>query len=442
MSMIGLSLRPSLQLRAELRQTLTPQQRQLVDVLELPDVSVAGYLEEVLVSNPALTRSPDMPLGREVRKAFARRPSEDDLPPIESRMSASSDLMEHLLDGLRLERTTEAERLGGHMIVGNLDEHGLLAVPLEEIAREVELSLQEMEDAQWVVMRLDPSGCGATDLVHYLRFMVEQTWPEDPYFPEIVQHHLEDLKRGRFDDIGRALDIDPEDVEEYLRMLVEEIDPYPARGFSDADPDYVRPCMDVVKGEDGQWRVEMHEPPRAPVRIDPGFEARLRAIEDAAERREALEKLEQARWVIRSLEERHSLVKQVAELAVQGQHDFFELGPQAMVNLTMAEVAEKLGRDTSTVSRAVMGRYFSWDKGVMALRELFANRGGGQDTSEAALHAAIQAICDKEDKRRPLSDDAIAKLLLKQGLTGVARRTVAKHRERIGIPSSRERRER
>lgn len=443
MSYMGMSLRPGLHMRAELRQTLTPQQRQLVDVLELPDVSVDGYLEEMLVQNPALTRVVDGRLGREVRKSFARRATDDDLPPMEARLSASSDLMEHLLEQFRLERTTDEERNAGMMILGNLDEHGLLAMDLEDVAFEARAPIEAAEGAQWIIMRLEPMGCGAIDIVHYLSFMVQEQWPEDPFFPDLIRHHLEDLKRKRFDHVGRLMGLDPEDVEEYHRMLVEEVDPYPARNYADVQPDYVRPCMDIVRDEEsGTWVVEMREAAKAPVKLDPRFEEKIRQIDDAAERKEALEKLEQARWVVRSLEERHSLVKQVAELAVEAQQGFFEHGETHLHNLTMADVAEKLGRDTSTVSRAVMGRYFRWEAGVMALRDLFVNRGGGQDTSEAKLHACIQELIDGEDKRKPLSDDAIAKLLKKRGLTGVARRTVAKHRERIGIPSSRDRRQR
>lgn len=446
--MIGMGFRQSLHMRTEMRQvqTLTPQQRQLVDVLELPDMSVDGYLEEVLSSNPALTRIHDAQLGREVRKAFARRASDDDLPPVEARLSASADLMEHLVDQFRLERTTDPERAAGFQIIGNLDEHGFLGLDLEDVAFEARKSLRgvelaDVEGAQWVVMRLEPMGCGANDLVHYLTFMVEQKWPDDPFFPELITQHLDDLKRGRFSRVAKAMDMDEEDVEEYHRMLVEEVDPYPGRGYSDANPDYVRPCMDVYEDqEDGAWKVHMHDPPRASVKLDPAYEKKILAMEDDAERKEALEKLEQARWVVRSLEERHSLVKQVAEFAVAHQQNFFKKGEAYIQNLTMAEIAEKLNRDTSTVSRAVMGRYFQWDGGTKALRDLFVNRGGGQETSEARLHAAIEAICDAEDKRKPLSDDAIATELKKRGLTGVARRTVAKHRERVGIPSSRDRR--
>jgi RNA polymerase sigma-54 factor len=446
MAMMGMSF--SQTMRQELRQTLTPQQRQLVDVLELPDVSVEGYLEEMLTSNPALTRSLDVGSSREVRKAFVRKGREDDLPPIEARLSASSDLMEHLLAQFRLERTTDAEAACGMMILGNLDAHGFLAMPLEDIAHETRLrvpgiTLADAEGAQIVILQLEPMGCGANDLVHYLTFMATQQWPDDPFFPELIEHHLDDLQKGKFKKVAKDMDLDPEDVEEYHRMLVEEVAPYPARGFSDADPDFVRPCMDVYRcPESHRWKVRMHDPPRAQVRLDPAFEAKIRALPDGPEKREALEKLEQARWVVRSLEERHSLVKQVAELAVKGQEAFFDHGAVHLKNLTMAEVAEQLGRDTSTVSRAVMGRWFQWEHGTMALRDLFVNRGGGQETSEALLHAAIQQIVDAEDKRDPMSDDAIALELKKRGMTGVARRTVAKHRERVGIPSSRDRRAR
>lgn len=433
-------------MRGEQRQqqslTLTPMQRQLVEMIELPDVAMEGYLDEVVSSNPALSRVVDTGRGTEVGKAFARRATDEDLPPIEDRMSASADLLEHLADQFRLELTTDEEREAGMYILGNLDGRGFLGVPLEDVAFEAGVTLADAESAQLVVMGLDPSGCGASNLRQYLTYMVQEQWPEDPFFPEIIRDHLEELTRGRYAPIAKALDMDAEDVEEYHRMLREEVGSTPARGYADCEADYVRPSMDVVRDpESGEWRVEMHDASRSQVKLDPSYEARVRALPRGAARDEAIEKLEQARWVMRCLEERHSLVKQVAEIAVKRQHLYFELGADHLHNLTMAEVGEVLQRDTSTISRAVTGRYFRWAGGTVALRELFANRGSGQDTSEAGLHAAIRQIVAGEDKRCPLSDDAIADQLIKSGLSGVARRTVAKHRERIGIPSSRDRKQ-
>jgi RNA polymerase sigma-54 factor len=441
--MVGLGFALHQTQRMDQRQILTPQQRYLVDMLELPEASLEGYLDELIRGNSAIQRVGDTRFGRDVARAFVRRADDDDLPPPEARAASTPDLLEHLLDQLRLERTTEAELRAAVVICGNLDHHGLLELPLQDVSWEARCSVQEAEDAQWIVMQLDPPGCGASSPQQYLRAMVETQWPDDPFFPDLVEKHLDDLKRRRFDRIAKALDLDPEDVAEYHRMLTEEVDPWPARGWAEADTDYVRPSMEVVRDAvTGRWAVRMLDAARAPVRVDPGFEARINAMPKGPERDEALRKWQHATWIVKSLEERHSLVKQVADVAVAEQRDFFEHGDTYLRNLTMERVAERVGRDTSTVSRAVSGRWYQWEGRLLKLRDLFANRGATQDTSEAALHRAIRDLVDAEDAASPISDDAIARELKKRGMTGVARRTVAKHRERIGIPSSRDRKRR
>jgi RNA polymerase sigma-54 factor len=441
--MLGLGLGTHLVQRQEqrLQQTLTPQQRQLVEILELPDHQLERYLDDLLASNPALKRIGDGPLRREgeMDKAFVA-PADDDKPAWDATLRDEPDLMSELLNQLRLERTSEAERKAGFHIIGNLDHHGLLAMGLPEIAASAGVSLEEARRAQRIVMnRLEPVGCGADDLVHYLVFMVERKWPEDPFFADIVRNHLEDLKRGRLDRVADAMDMDVEDVEEYQAML-QEVESFPARGYAtDAPAESVTPSMDVTfDALSGRWKVEMREAARARVIIDPRFEAELDKLPDGPEKEEKRRKLDEARWLVQNMAQRHSLVKQIADVAVAHQADFFARGAEHMRNLTMTSVANTLGRDTSTVSRAVAGRYLQHPGGVMALRDLFANRGSDADTSEAQLHAALMELIDNEDKKRPLSDDALSVALRRRHIHA-SRRTVAKHRDRMGIPNSRDR---
>lgn len=461
--MIGLGMRTVLVQRQELRQQLTPQQRQLVDVLELPDASMEGYLREMLASNPALQRSPDAGFARDQRSTERRgggsaSAGTEELPPLEARVTDDQDLMAHLLDQLHLERTTDAEFAAAIEILGNLDDHGILEGTIEDVAERANVPLHDAQSAQMIVMQLEPTGCGANTLGQYYAFAVAERWPEDPFFPDIVRDHLDDLRRQRFDRIAAALDQDEEDIEEYHRMFTQEIAPYPARGFAHAaapgaavqrgGTEHIRPCMDILAvdpppADAPPFKVVMHEDPKAPVRINPRFERDVLAMPDGPARKEAMDRLEQARTLIRSLEERHSLVKQIAEAAAREQEEFLRTGdPARLRNLTMAEVAEEVRRDTSTISRAVAGRYFQLGPQILALRDLFVNRGGGQDTSADALKAAIADIIAAEDKRKPLSDDAIAKLLSRRGLDGVARRTIAKYRGLLLIPSSRDRKAR
>lgn len=439
--MAGLGLGTIMVQRAELQQKLqlTPQQRQLVSLIELSDDQVVGYLDDLVRDNPALERAIEgMASVRAISKGLVRR-SEDDLPPIEDRYTVSADLEEQLVEQLRLERTTEEEARAGEQIIFNLNHHGLLAIPLEEVAELAGVELDDARDAQELVMRLDPEGCGASSLEDYLVYMVLKECPGDEDFERIIREHLPALNRKKYKAIGAALDLDPEDVEEYHSMLL-KVDPFPARKFAGIQVDYVSATIEVSRDpESKRWVVTMTEPPRTQLRIAPGYEAKVAAMPEGPAKREAVQQLERARWVVQNMAERHSLVKQIAEQAVQFQRGFFERGPDAMQNFTMASLSEVLRRDTSTISRAIMGRYLKHPGGVMPLRELFVNRGSSTDVSEAKLHKLLRELIEKEDKASPLSDDAIAGLLKKRGVSA-SRRTVAKHRDRIGIPSSRDRR--
>jgi RNA polymerase sigma-54 factor len=437
-------------------QVLTPSQILLADLLEVPEERVMDAVEELVRANPALAKVLDIPDAQAESWRRGRPMTDDDLPAVGENDAAESTLVQDLVDQVRLERTTDEELEAAIVIIGHLDGRGLLEVDLDEIAERAGVDLEDAESAQLIVMNLDPPGCGARTPAQYLAFMVEETWPDDPVFPDIVRDHLDALSKKRFDKIARAMDLDPEDVEEYHRMLVEEIDPWPARGRAVVQTDFVRPTMTIGRDTDGHWRVRMHDEARVGVKLDPAFVAKVESMPEGPERRAHLQQIHDAQEVVRQLEQRHSLVKQVAELAVFAQRAFFDdaedgRGDAATVvaaargalrPLRMDGLARLLRRDASTVSRAVTGRYFRWKHGVMGLRELFNHRSTADDEhSVHAVRAAVRRLIDAEDRRKPLSDEAIARALEDAGFA-ISRRTVQKHREHLNIPSSRDRRQR
>ncbi len=437
--MLGMSLRTVLTQRMELKQVLTPQQRQLVDLLEVPDASLDTYLADMVTVNPALRRvNLGYQRGGETERGRVRAPDPEERDPL-ARLTEGPDFARALLDQFRLEHMTDGERAAGMMILGNLDERGFLGMELEEVARIAQVHPDDAEGAQMILMELDPLGVGADDLQHYLRFMAKRKWPEDPNFRELIDEHLHLLQHGKFRKVARATGLEVEDVQEYWEMI-RSLPPYPAYGSGGSVEAFVQPSMEVFYDEEAEeWDVRMFEDHRRNYELDRSFLQRLETCDDPDERKRMRKQIEEAKVLMANLEQRHSLVKQIAQFAVRHQADFFAKGPEHIRNLTMTNVGKMLSRDTSTVSRAVMGRYFRFEGGVLPLRDLFVNRGSDEDVSEAALHLALQQLIDGEDKRKPLSDDALSKLLKKQGIQA-SRRTVAKHRDRMGVPSSRDRR--
>lgn len=442
--MIGLGLSQSLVQTQKLsqQQILTPLQLQRIGLLEVPDYNLAAHLDEFVRANPALTWTPDGG-SRATEKAYVPV-QEEEGRSFEESHGEGRDLTQELIEGWGLVRTTDDERVVGEHIIFNLDDRGLLGSSLAELAELAGVDLETAEDARDLIMRrLEPVGCGADDLPHYFIVAFELEYGEDPFWPEIVGDHLDDLLKGRFDRIAKAIDMDEEDVEEYREMLA-KLSPFPAHGYAGGggNPEHIRPTMIISRHEvTRRFVVEMQDPPRQRVQINKKFERELEKMPDGPAKQEAIERLRDAQALMQQLDERHSLVKQVAEVAVTHQHAYFDRGPTAIRNLTMSNVADMLQVDTSTISRAVAGRYYIFEGRTEPLRELFVNRGASQDTSEAKLHALLQQLIDGEPPDDPLSDDALSKLLRQHGVKA-SRRTVAKHRDRMGVPSSRDRKRR
>ncbi len=442
---MGISLVQKATITQQQRLVMRAMQAARAQILESSDEGIEARLARLIEHNPALRwRNPAAARGGAVARQFAR-PAEDDRGPMEARWTASPELMEHLASQFVLERTTPSQRTAGLMIIGNLDHRGLLAATAEEIVEatpnDLPITEEDVEAAQKVVMELEPEGCGARDLLHYLTWTVGRLYEEDPFFPDLIANHLDELRDRKFKRIAKAMEMEEEDVEEYASMLG-NVAPWPARGYG-ADPmEHVVPTLEVTRNpETHALQVVVAEPPRSRVVIDQRFEERIKEMEEGTAKKEARAQLDEARAVVRQVEERQSLVGQIAKIAVREQRNYFERGDAALKNLTMNRVADQLQVDPSSVSRAVKGRYYQWGGQVEELRKLFSHRSKPGKVSEQKLHALIREVVADENPRKPLTDTEIMEELRRRGVRE-ARRTVAKHRAKAGVPSSRDRRQR
>ncbi|MGC6493174.1 MAG: hypothetical protein ACON5B_10090 [Myxococcota bacterium] len=404
---------------------------------QLSSDEVDSKVDEAAEQNPAL-RKVNKASGATARRYL--RPPDEALTPIEDRTGASDTLVQTLLAEFRLVRATEAEQMAAQYILGSLDERGFLMIPLAQMADETGLSLPTFTSARDKIMRnLEPEGCGADDLKHFLIFMFIQRFNEDPFVEELVTNHLEDLWRGRFNIIEDAMDMDPEDAEEYREML-SDLPPFPAQGYVETESQYVEPSFEVVTDEDsGAWVVHMLREKRKEVELNTDFIAKA-AEKTGDEKKEAEKHLREARDLLKQLEDRQTLLEQVAVRAVEAQQAFFHRGPDFLLNLTRSAIATEIGVDDSQVSRLVKGEYFLWRGTTHSLGELFTyRRVRGDNTSAPQLKAILRDIIDNEDKRAPLSDRAIMEEFARRGVR-CQLRTVNKYRRILNVPSSHKRR--
>ncbi|EQD56701.1 RNA polymerase factor sigma-54, partial [mine drainage metagenome] len=370
--------------------------------------------------------------------------SHDDDDGFEAQDAAPVSLHEHLLHQVNLLNLSPRDRAIALALIDAVDEDGYLREGLASVQaalREPTVGLDEIEAVRHRLQQLDPSGIASLDLRECLSAQLRGLAPDTEHLhlaQAMIAEHLEALAKRDFARIARSLQAPPEAVAE-AAALIRTLDPRPGAALGAAPVEYVAPDAYVLR-EQGRWRVRLaagNQPKLGLNRHYCGLIARARR-EDAAYLKG---QLQEARWLIKSLQARADTLLRVAEAIVRQQSAFLDFGPEAMRPLVLREIAEEVGMHESTISRVTTRKYLHTPRGTFEFKYFFSS-GVSTDDGGAASATAVQALIRKlvgdENPRRPLSDQALATELNQRGIQ-VARRTVAKYREALRIPSSSER---
>ena len=375
-------------------------------------------------------------------------PSEDDLERRQRFFDNQVDretLQEHLEKQIQMSDLPRRDHALAETLVGNLNDDGYFDGSLADVVMVSGESEAHVLEVLAAISRFDPPGCGARTLKECLLAQMDKL-DDSPWEDEVralIENHLEDIASGRVAKILDALHITRAEYAETLREL-RTLDPKPGRAYPSSGESnrIVKPEVHAVR-DGGRWVADVDDRSLPEIRISPKY---LKMIEDPSvekETREYLaERLASAHQLNDAIEHREETIRAIAQEIFDRQPDFFELGLKGLKPLTMAEVAEKVGVHPATVSRTVNDKYVSTPKGVVELRRFFTQgieTADGEVVAKDAVHDALKALVSAEDKRHPLSDEAIAAKLKAQGFP-VARRTVAKYRGILGIPGTSERR--
>ncbi len=476
-------LKPSLQLKLGQQLTMTPQLQQAIRLLQLPALELQAHIRELLETNVMLepedegeierpegletSESTETPEALEETPRAAEEPQEtievleedwggasagsgesawngdDDDRQQELADASGQSLQEYLLWQLELARLGPRELAIARAIVDAINDDGYLSEPLEEIAEtlkpDVQCSVGEVETVLTGVQALDPPGVGARSIGECIELQLRQLDQSTPGMTtaiEIARHHLEQLAGRDLATLKRELHTSDEDLAEAL-ALVRSCHPRPGATISTNAPEYVVPDVFVRRTEHG-WAVEINSATLPRVRLNHSYANLLgRSASHASLRAQ----LQEARWLLKSLEIRHETLIKVARSIVERQVAFLEHGDEHMRPMILKDIAEAVGMHESTISRVTSGKYMHTPRGVFELRYFFSSQIEGADgsgTSSTAIRAKIRKLVKEEDPLAPLSDGRIAELLSTEGIP-VARRTVAKYREAMNIPSSGER---
>jgi len=454
--------------RPEMRQkvTLSPQVYQGLNILAMPVAELQALVDMEILENPTLEveeyeeEPPESEEERLEADATEDRAWDEWLdqyedmdyaepmvprdPNVEERsaedyVGSVQSFDEYLLSQINMLDLAEDVGLAARAIVGSLDDDGFFVGGLDEVAAITGTSVQAAEQGLHVVQQLDPPGVGARDLTEALLLELGYLGIEDEVLERIIREHLDDVASNHFRKIARSLRVDENEVRSSVETL-KLLNPRPAGAFSPGpSPGYIVPDVTLRRFGD-EWLVISNNEAVPVLRVSPRYRAMLRSgsTVDDDTKRYLKDKIRSAEMFIRNVDRRKDTVSRIAQIILEVQHDFFEDGKGDLRPLRLEDVAVEIGVHLSTVSRGVTGKYMATPYGLFELKHFFSGgyrTTGGMDVAATTIKSRLRDLLKNEDQARPLSDQKLAELLREEGVS-VARRTVAKYREELGIEPS------
>lgn len=470
------------QMRLEQQMKLAPHMIQSMEILQLPLLALQERIEQELNNNPVLeadepagqeetpteTSEPEVQaesnsktaedykgddrMDEEVRDYIEHRddyprPRSDEPDPklaaINNTAALPQSLHDYLEDQWRMVEADEPVKKAGSMIIDYIDDRGYLSVRLEQLHSKdrTDFTLEDLQKAIVLIQELDPPGVGARDLKECLLIQIRQSNEDVSFETALITNHLEDMLENRLPDIAKKMNCSIEDIKNAIvRLSKFDTSPGLQVGRNHNHPITADVIVEFFEETD-DYTVRLVEDGLPRLRISDDYVKMASGDKVAESAKQFLQNnIRSAQWIIDAIQQRKNTLLKVTRSIVNRQRDFFDKGQLYLKPLPMARVAEDVGVHIATVSRAVAGKYVQCEWGILPLRKFFS--GGIEDTqgnekSWEAIRGKLQEIIDAEDKSKPLSDDQIKAKLTEAGITGLARRTIAKYRGLMKIPPAR-----
>ncbi|EOU1461923.1 RNA polymerase factor sigma-54 [Clostridium perfringens] len=450
----------NLNLTQEQKLIMTQQMQLSIKLLQMSTYDLREYIEKEFSENPVLEAQYDDT--KEVSKEQDRLEYKELVKYLESDNYGSQSYGEYDEEGISpFTFISKPESLTDYLegqilelpideymrsvcsyMVECLDQKGYLDIKKEELMNELDCSEETFNRALIVIQNLEPAGIGARDLKECLEIQLERKGEYDPIVKEIIDNHLDDLADNRYQVIAKDLDITPKKAQDY-GDLIKTLEPKPSRGFYTGDEvGFIIPDAEIRK-IDGEFFILMKDGVLPMLSVNPLYKDILKDSTNDKEATEYVkEKIDKAMFLIKSIEQRKSTLHKVLQKILEKQKDYFEKGEKYLKPMTLKEIAEKLEMHESTISRAIRDKYILTSMGTIKIKDLFVNSisnkeksDGEEDVTVINIKKVLEEVIKEEDKRKPLSDQAISEILKEKGMA-ISRRTVAKYREELGIKSS------
>ncbi|EHI0490835.1 RNA polymerase factor sigma-54 [Escherichia coli] len=475
-------MKQGLQLRLSQQLAMTPQLQQAIRLLQLSTLELQQELQQALESNPLLeqidtheeidTRETqdsetldtadaleqkempeELPLDASWDTIYtAGTPSgtsgdyiDDELPVYQG--ETTQTLQDYLMWQVELTPFSDTDRAIATSIVDAVDDTGYLTVPLEDILESMgdeEIDIDEVEAVLKRIQRFDPVGVAAKDLRDCLLIQLSQFDKTTPWLEEarlIISDHLDLLANHDFRTLMRVTRL-KEDVLKEAVNLIQSLDPRPGQSIQTGEPEYVIPDV-LVRKHNGHWTVELNSDSIPRLQINQHYASMCNNARNDGDSQFIRSNLQDAKWLIKSLESRNDTLLRVSRCIIEQQQAFFEQGEEYMKPMVLADIAQAVEMHESTISRVTTQKYLHSPRGIFELKYFFSshvNTEGGGEASSTAIRALVKKLIAAENPAKPLSDSKLTSLLSEQGIM-VARRTVAKYRESLSIPPSNQRKQ-
>ncbi len=473
-----MAIHQKLQAKLSQKLILTPSLQQAIKLLPMSTLELADMLNQEVVENPLLEEIPTEDLqAAEAQPATDKADEQDaqrtdakadawedndyeyffseylddgyrsrvptevkELPPIENTLSTSSSLTDHLEWQLSLKSDDPVHRAIGEAIIGNLDDDGFLAASVSEIAQMGPWPIDTVEEVLRTVQAFDPPGVAARDIQECLTLQLRTLGLQGTPTERIVTDHLRLLNNHQIPELSRKMGLSIDELREHIAIIT-ALEPKPGSRYNTRQPEYVMPDVYVVKIDDGYVAV-LNDDGLPQLRISSSYKRLLDKDQaDADTRAYVKDRFNAARWLLKSVEQRQKTIQKVATSIINFQRDFLDHGIEHLRPLVLRDVANDIGMHESTVSRVVTNKYMHTPQGVHEMKYFFhsgISSSYGEAVSSVTIKQRIKKIIEAEDPRKPLSDSKIVSILQREGLV-LARRTIAKYREELRIPTSNQR---
>ena len=469
---MSLQLRQNLKLAQQL--VMTPQLQQAIKLLQLSRLELVETVQQALLENPALEeRGPETDPEAELQQSeersekvkefdvheasllksaewddylgnfssTSRQASERELPEemvsFETMHAAKPTLESHLRWQLHLSTLTDRQKEIGEVIIGNLDTHGYLHSSIEDIQAMSQAQTEEIEEVLDIVQQFDPVGVASRTLSECLQVQLRFLGKDDPILHSLIHDHLGDIESGNLQALAKKFQVSREDIQTYVQ-IIQGLDPRPGRSFGGGETFYISPDA-YVYAYDDDFVIILNDEGFPDLQISPVYAQLLESKNGQQNKQYLQEQMRQGLWLLRSIQQRQRTLYKVLESIVRFQREFFLHGVSQLKPLVLKDVADEIEVHESTVSRITTNKYVATPYGIYELKYFFNSGLGtsnGEQVASESVKAAIKNLISHEDPQKPWSDKQLVDCLNKELQVNIARRTVAKYREALGIPSS------